>query len=53
MLVRTLKLNAFNRFCDEKGLKLYEVLAVSEGVSDIKMMEVAGLSVTLRSSNSL
>jgi len=45
ILGRSAKLNTLMSVCDDKGLKLVDVLAVGDGANDIKMIEAAGLGV--------
>jgi len=53
ILGRSAKLNTLTRLCDEKGLKLSEVLAVGDGANDIKMIKAAGLGIAFHGSDSL
>ncbi len=53
ILGRTAKLATLTRLCDERGLELFDVLAVGDGANDIKMVEAAGLGVAFHGSDNL
>jgi len=53
VLGRSAKLNTLMTLCADRGLSLYDVLAVGDGANDIKMIQAAGLGVAFHDTGSL